>query len=520
MKRLILILIVIGIMTNAYSQSTLLWSKDFTAGLNNYYSEYPVIQTIADTIKVVGRINTASGQGLGIIKYDLSGNIISTKIYGDDLASNNSVIDYKFDATSHVYILQKEKLGFYKSKIVLQKYSLDGDLIWIQQIQNPADTSYTPHSLGLINDTCIFFTAYKEYNYPEPGDDVIETITLPYLFAFSSDGGQLWQRVFNTDTEISWFPLGIFVHNNTAYLFGMNNSSLFHRFLLKIDINNDLTIINTELERGIKNVQLTLDNNLLVTQGPDYRITKTNLLGAVLWTSHYETNNSSDEIKSTIQDADGNIYITGRHYETNTNADILTIKYDSNGNLIWENRYEYGGNNADIGNTIELKNGQVYVGGQSQRIGAGGDYDYVVLKIDDESGNTTGIYRYNGLANGNDVVTSLKVFDNGNVALTGLSYINSQYDWTTQLLSDVILSIPNISLKSELKVYPNPTCGELKIESGELRIEDIVIYDVFGKIQKIEKLKNAIDISHLSTGIYFVKIRTEAGEVVKKVLKE
>jgi hypothetical protein len=74
--------------------------------------------------------------------------------------------------------------------------------------------------------------------------------------------------------------------------------------------------------------------------------------------------------------------------------------------------------------------------------------------------------------------------------------------------------LPNIN------VYPNPTTGKLRIEGEELRIENVVAYDVFGKIQKIEKLKNAIDISHLSTGIYFVKIRTEAGEVVKKVLKE
>jgi hypothetical protein len=29
-----------------------------------------------------------------------------------------------------------------------------------------------------------------------------------------------------------------------------------------------------------------------------------------------------------------------------------------------------------------------------------------------------------------------------------------------------------------------------------------------------------INISHLATGIYFLKISTEAGQVVKKVLKE
>ena len=73
-----------------------------------------------------------------------------------------------------------------------------------------------------------------------------------------------------------------------------------------------------------------------------------------------------------------------------------------------------------------------------------------------------------------------------------------------------------------VKIYPNPTTGELKIENGWLRVENVIIYDVFGKIQKTEngKMGNAIDISHLPAGAYFVKISTEAGEVVRKVLKE
>ena len=73
-----------------------------------------------------------------------------------------------------------------------------------------------------------------------------------------------------------------------------------------------------------------------------------------------------------------------------------------------------------------------------------------------------------------------------------------------------------------IDIYPNPTTGELRIESGELRVENVVIYDVFGKIQKTEngKMENTIDISHLATGIYFVKIRTESGEIARKVLKE
>ena len=84
-----------------------------------------------------------------------------------------------------------------------------------------------------------------------------------------------------------------------------------------------------------------------------------------------------------------------------------------------------------------------------------------------------------------------------------------------------IVGIENIENVAVI-IYPNPTAGKLKVESGELRVENFIIYDVLGKIQKIEnwKKENTIDISHLPAGIYFVKISTETGEVMRKVVKE
>ena len=83
------------------------------------------------------------------------------------------------------------------------------------------------------------------------------------------------------------------------------------------------------------------------------------------------------------------------------------------------------------------------------------------------------------------------------------------------------IGIPESTLPN-IKMYPNPTTGELKIESGGLRIVNVVIYDVFGKIQKIEnrKTERVINVSHLPVGVYFMKISTEVGEVVRKVVKE
>jgi hypothetical protein len=534
MKRLTLILTMIGIITNVYSQSTLLWSKDFTTELLDNYSENPTIHIDADTIVVIGRKNTPGGQRLLIVKYNLKGDTISTRSYGNDSVSNNTLEDYKFDSTNHVYLLHTERIEFYKSKIVLQKYSLHGDLIWNEEIKDIADTSYNAGSLGLASDTCLFLSGFKEYNYPksyDPDIDVIQTISIANLFAINSDGKQLWHREFNPDTEINWFNYDVFVHNNTAFLFADNSS--YYNCLVKVDINNNLTInTNTGLINGINNVQLSPDNNLLITPMWEYRMFKANLNGSVIWTEYYGTNLPSyifgDEITSTIQDSAGNIYVTGRHYGDEyltpnyTNADILTIKYDSKGKLIWQNRYEYGVNNADIGSFITLKNGNVYVGGESQRLGIETDWDYIVLKIDSATGDSNGVYRYNGVTNGADAISSLSVFDNGNVALTGSRSINGYYDWTTQLLSDVILGVQNLISYPNLEVYPNPiTSGSILMVKGNGFNEYSIISSIGQVVQQglfgIND-SQSIQLENLPKGMYFLYLKTDKELLTKKII--
>ena len=81
-------------------------------------------------------------------------------------------------------------------------------------------------------------------------------------------------------------------------------------------------------------------------------------------------------------------------------------------------------------------------------------------------------------------------------------------------------------ISPQFVIYPNPTTGELIIENEKWRIEGIRIFDVYGREQKTEKRKQEeengiqIDISELSTGIYFVRISTEVGEVVRKIVKK
>ena len=83
-----------------------------------------------------------------------------------------------------------------------------------------------------------------------------------------------------------------------------------------------------------------------------------------------------------------------------------------------------------------------------------------------------------------------------------------------------------------ITIYPNPTTGELRIESYELQVTGIEIFDIYGKnVESKFPSKNlegwqpkadgvVLDISNFSSGIYFLKIHTENGIVMKKVVKE
>jgi PKD repeat protein len=78
--------------------------------------------------------------------------------------------------------------------------------------------------------------------------------------------------------------------------------------------------------------------------------------------------------------------------------------------------------------------------------------------------------------------------------------------------------LKNSSYISEdnITLYPNPTTGLITITNNKLGlIKDIYIYNVLG-----EFVTDKLDLSQQSNGIYFVKITTENGMEIKKIIKK
>jgi len=76
---------------------------------------------------------------------------------------------------------------------------------------------------------------------------------------------------------------------------------------------------------------------------------------------------------------------------------------------------------------------------------------------------------------------------------------------------------------ADIHIFPNPTTGELQVTSYELQITDIEIFDIYSRNLTPQTSylipHTSLDISHLQTGIYFMKITTNKGITTKKIIK-
>jgi hypothetical protein len=88
--------------------------------------------------------------------------------------------------------------------------------------------------------------------------------------------------------------------------------------------------------------------------------------------------------------------------------------------------------------------------------------------------------------------------------------------FTVTSIDEDNVSLPRIS------VSPNPFSSSLSLRS-EILIENITLYNISGQqIQYVQPhaKEYSLNQSNLDPGIYFLHVQTDAGRVIKKVIKE
>ena len=85
------------------------------------------------------------------------------------------------------------------------------------------------------------------------------------------------------------------------------------------------------------------------------------------------------------------------------------------------------------------------------------------------------------------------------------------------------MNVNENSHNSDVNIYPNPADDKVYIET-QAQTVNIEIYDIYGRVQNLrisesQNLRISIDVANLKSGIYFIKINTNEGNIVKRIIK-
>jgi hypothetical protein len=110
--------------------------------------------------------------------------------------------------------------------------------------------------------------------------------------------------------------------------------------------------------------------------------------------------------------------------------------------------------------------------------------------------------------------SSEKCYPDAFLGWAGINTVYGQLNPTAEALS------VNDVLASKFKVYPNPARDYIQIESKDEQISSLEMFTVLGgKLSSNTKLKNnRMDISHLSSGMYLLKINVGQKSTIKRII--
>lgn len=74
--------------------------------------------------------------------------------------------------------------------------------------------------------------------------------------------------------------------------------------------------------------------------------------------------------------------------------------------------------------------------------------------------------------------------------------------------------------ENEISIFPNPSADIIHLTG--ITNETISVYNSFGQIILIAKATNTFDISVIPSGLYFVQLTGNSGQIIKttKIIKE
>lgn len=83
------------------------------------------------------------------------------------------------------------------------------------------------------------------------------------------------------------------------------------------------------------------------------------------------------------------------------------------------------------------------------------------------------------------------------------------------------LNVNEVSLQSLISLYPNPATDIVTInKTSDISIDSVTIFDTLGKSISLQLVNGQVNISALTSGVYFMNINTSRGSLTQKIIKK
>lgn len=446
------------------------------------------------------------------------------------------------------YIISGNKHTPQVSYNYLLKTDIAGDLEWYQEYDNPIgyrctagntadggfyllsssfDSLLNKPILTLVktdsNGTVLWAKSYAYMLVPEIHGFIKQTMDSGFILSSewgtiiktNSLGDTLWTRIIE-NIQIS----SIFQSKDSSFMITgtlFTQSPNYYGLLFKLDPRGNLLWAKTFKDgNSIQGL-----GNIIESENGDYTFFGTTNINPKLYLLKINSNGDTLFTKSIlssaytrcskiVQDMDSGYSIFSR--VNNSDSSIL-IKTDPVGNILWSRVYD-NVSSIDIQKTSD--SGYVFVGYNPT--------GFSLVKTD-----------VNGISGCNEYLISLATdtttIEIANTILTISSgcILNNAYVTSFDDTPTVTTLCSSIGIFENLKLHsfvvsPNPTLGKIEIECDDSKIESVEIFNLLGEIiftdTEIKSSQLIVDCRLFQRGIYFVRVQTENGNAVQKLIKE
>ncbi|MEO8085766.1 MAG: T9SS type A sorting domain-containing protein [Bacteroidota bacterium] len=399
--------------------------------------------------------------------------------------------------------------GISSGDVAVIKIGSAGNIIWAKKYDSSNNENGYSIDETLDSGFIIVASVY---------DSILETNDVS-LIKTDSIGNIIWSKLYSTNFNNYVGHLVRQTHDNGFIVMGTYNLGSWNAgigiFLIKCNDIGDTIWTKKYFTNGVNGLGLeeTRDGGFIIGGGT---LLKTDSLGNLLWAKQLTIGNGI--LGFYIHELVNGYVIAGTGYVGTSEFNLTMV--DTFGNPVWSNGYGTSGDCWCYSGSIVHDGGYALAGNE---IDSSGSRIYLIKT--DATGNSG----CNEIALPVSSISPSIIVSSYPVAVLSLNMTVSSFMPTIRYGGEVTTLCASVGISSissaSFTLSPNPAITIVELIFEQSKTSSLEIYNLLGeKVDNFhfsrDESEIKINVSGLNPGIYFVKVETENGTSVQKLVKQ